>query len=268
MYKMEGDWWKTIFDGLYLATDARSVMSEELTAREIDFVLEFTGAEKSWDILDLCGGQGRHARELSERGFTNAVVYDYSDYLLGYGRDICGERVRFLRGDARDIGIKGESFDLVIIMGNSFGYFPEDDENLKILREARRVLKDGGVILLDIVDRDYIKKNFRPRSVHTADFSKISGEEEGVITVTRTRSIGEGIVSSRELVTADDGGVLRDSRYHERLYGKKEISELLHRIGFGGLTVEMGRGFHEMEGDFGFMESRMMIRGEKARSLS
>jgi D-alanine-D-alanine ligase len=260
---MQGDWWKTIFDGLYLATDARSVMSEELTAREVDFVLEFTGAGNKWDILDLCGGQGRHARELSQRGFGNTVVYDYSDYLLSYGRDICGEKVRFLRGDARDIGIKSDSFDLVIIMGNSFGYFPDDDENLKILKEAKRVLRGGGVILLDIIDRDYISENFRPRSVHTADFSKILGRE-GEITVTRTRSIGEGIVSSRELVTANDGGILRDSRYHERLYGKEEISELLLRIGFGGLMVEMGRGFHEMEGDFGFMESRMMIRGEKA----
>lgn len=256
------EWWKTIFDELYLVTDARSVMSDELTAREIDFVLEFTGAEEGWDILDLCGGQGRHAWELYQRGFQNTLVYDYSDYLIKYGKGDCGEAVRFLRGDARHIGIKDGSFDLVIIMGNSFGYFQDDDENLKILKEAERVLRRGGTILLDIVDRDYIVANFRSRSVHMADFSK-SPRKKSAVTVTRTRNIEEGMVYSRELVTAKGGGILRDSRYQEKLYGREEISELLESVGFGGLSVEMGKGFHEREGDFGFMESRMIITGRK-----
>jgi len=256
------EWWKTIFDELYLVTDARSVMSDELTARETDFILEFTGAEEGWDILDLCGGQGRHARELNRRGFNNTIVFDYSDYLLSYGKGDCCDAVSFLRGDARHIGIRDGSFDLVIVMGNSFGYFPEDDENLKILVEASRVLRRGGTILLDIVDRDYIVANFRTRSVHVADFSHSPGKKSAV-TVTRSRKIDEGIVFSRELVTAKDGGVLRDSRYQEKLYGKEEISDLLGAVGFGELSVEMGKAFHEREGDFGFMESRMIVTGKK-----
>ena len=264
---MEGDeikkeWWKTIFDGLYLVTDARSVMSDELTAREMDFVLEFTGATKDWDILDLCGGQGRHAHELFSRGFEKATVYDFSDYLVKYGKEKCDRNVCFIRGDARDVGVKDGSFDLVTIMGNSFGYFPEDDENLKILEEAMRVLRGGGIVLIDIIDRDYIERNFRPSSVHRAALPK-NANRGGEITVTRTRKIEGNIVHSREVVKGEDGGVLKDNRYSERLYGKEEIAALLSSVGFGGVTVEMGRAFHERPGDFGFMESRMMIKGKK-----
>ncbi len=260
--EIKRDWWKTIFDGLYLVTDARSVMSDELTAREMDFVLEFTGATEDWDILDLCGGQGRHAQELFLRGFEKALVYDYSNYLVNYGKEKCGGNICFLRGDARNVGVKDGSFDLVTIMGNSFGYFPEDDENLKILEEAMRVLKGGGIVLLDVIDRDYIEKNFRPRSVHNATLPK-SSNRNSVITVTRSRRIEGNIVCSREVVKGEDGGVLKDNRYCERLFCKEEITALLNSVGFGGVTVEMGRAFHERPGDFGFMENRMMIKGKK-----
>ncbi len=256
------EWWKTIFDGLYLVTDARSVMSDELTAREMDFVLEFTGATKDWDILDLCGGQGRHAQELFRRGFEKATVYDFSDYLVNYGKKKCDGNVCFIRGDARDVGVKDGSFDLVTIMGNSFGYFPDDNENLKILEEAMRVLRGGGIVLLDIIDRDFVKKNFRSRSVHRATLPEsLNGNSE--ITVTRTRKIEGNIVNSREVVKGEDGGVMKDNRYCERLYGKEEIAALLNSVGFGGVTIEMGRAFYNRPGDFGFMESRMMIKGKK-----
>ena len=58
------DWWKTLFDETYLITDARSVCDEALTCSEVDFLEQALGLEKSWPILDLCGGQGRHSRDI------------------------------------------------------------------------------------------------------------------------------------------------------------------------------------------------------------
>ena len=34
------DWWKRIFDDIYLLTDARSVCDDHLTYREVDLILE------------------------------------------------------------------------------------------------------------------------------------------------------------------------------------------------------------------------------------
>lgn len=47
MVKINPDWWKTIFDEIYLITDVRSVCDEELTSREVDFVAHVQGIEKS-----------------------------------------------------------------------------------------------------------------------------------------------------------------------------------------------------------------------------
>ena len=76
--KINPDWWKTLFDETYLITDARSVCDDELTCREVDMVESRLELQKAWPIVDLCGGHGRHALELSSRGFQDVTVVDYS----------------------------------------------------------------------------------------------------------------------------------------------------------------------------------------------
>lgn len=58
------DWWKTLFDEVYLVTDARSVCNEELTRREVDLVCRLLPIGADDKLLDLCGGHGRHSFEL------------------------------------------------------------------------------------------------------------------------------------------------------------------------------------------------------------
>ena len=38
MVEVNPEWWKTLFDDVYIITDARSVCDEELTCREVDFI--------------------------------------------------------------------------------------------------------------------------------------------------------------------------------------------------------------------------------------
>jgi D-alanine-D-alanine ligase len=38
--KADPDWWKTMFDDVYLLTDARSVCDEDITRREVDLICE------------------------------------------------------------------------------------------------------------------------------------------------------------------------------------------------------------------------------------
>ena len=37
---VDPEWWKTMFDEVYLITDARSVCDETLTGREVDVICE------------------------------------------------------------------------------------------------------------------------------------------------------------------------------------------------------------------------------------
>ena len=47
------DWWKSIFDEVYLLTDARSVGDEALTRREVDVICKMIPMQKHHKILDL-----------------------------------------------------------------------------------------------------------------------------------------------------------------------------------------------------------------------
>lgn len=89
-FQVSNDWWKNVFDEVYLQTDARSVCNQDLTCQEVDFLEHALNlnadSDKDIPILDLCGGQGRHALELSRRGFNNVTVLDYSEYLIEQGK--------------------------------------------------------------------------------------------------------------------------------------------------------------------------------------
>jgi D-alanine-D-alanine ligase len=136
MITVDPDWWKTLFDEIYLITDARSICDDELTCREVDFLEHLLGLDKSAAILDLCGGQGRHSLELSRRGFTDVTVLDYSPVLVEMGKEAAAAEdlnVIFIRADARDTRLRRESIDVIMVMASSFGYFVDDAENMKIL---------------------------------------------------------------------------------------------------------------------------------------
>jgi D-alanine-D-alanine ligase len=65
-FEVPPDWWKSLFDEIYLLTDARTVADRDLTRREVDMVCSLLPLQPGDRILDLCGGQGRHSLELAQ----------------------------------------------------------------------------------------------------------------------------------------------------------------------------------------------------------
>src|SRR3989344_2628886 len=63
------EWWKTLFNSLYLKTDGDVVENDVNTINDIDLLVEKAGIKSDDHILDLCCGQGRHSLELAKRGF-------------------------------------------------------------------------------------------------------------------------------------------------------------------------------------------------------
>ena len=151
---------------MYLKTDADVVEDNAMTCQEIDMFTNFLDLKSSDAILDLCCGQGRHTLELVRRGF-NAEGYDRSRYLIQKARSSAkkeGLSVRFREGDARKLPYSDCSFEVVMVMGNSFGYFETEKDDIRVLKEIFRVLKPRGRILLDVTDGEYVRNNFQARS--------------------------------------------------------------------------------------------------------
>ena len=251
------EWWKELFDEVYLATDARSVCDDDVTRREIDLLMELLPLAPEQEILDLCGGHGRHSMELVSRGFTKCTVFDYSHFLIDRGRaeaERQGREITFLQGDARNTGLPPERFDRVLILGNSLGYDPAPDGDRKILAEAMRLLRSGGRLLLDTVNGETLRTRFHPVAWHEV------GED---LVVCRSRILEADIVLTREMVVSKKRGLVKDSRYSLKLYGPDSMRDLLAGIGFSGIGVIRDFSPFREKGDLGFMNFRMIVTAQK-----
>ncbi len=58
------EWWRYIFNSLYIKTDGDVVEDDEITKNEIDIFISMLNMQKEAQILDVCCGQGRHSFEL------------------------------------------------------------------------------------------------------------------------------------------------------------------------------------------------------------
>lgn len=250
------NWWKTLFDDLYLQTDARSVCDEALTRREVDFLVQKLDLNRSDFLLDLCGGHGRHALEFSRRGFRHIMVVDYSECLLQYGLHAARRNrlsTAFIQGDARCLGFAAHTFKAVLMMGCSFGYFTDDNENSRILKTIYRALQPSGKLLLDLPHREYVIQHFTPRISHQVD-----GLE-----VIRTRELRNDTIYAREEVISPAKGSLRVNHYCTRLYDPETITKLLASSGFGDIHCNLDFMDRSGEGNYGTMTNRMVVTANR-----
>ena len=254
---VDPDWWKTLFDEVYLVTDARSVNDECVTQQEIDIFSTLIPLRPRDHILDLCGGHGRHAMELCRRGFGNCTVLDYSRSLLNIGARIAAQKgcaIRFLQGDARRTPLASGIFDHVLILGNSLGYIPDPDADLLIIKESLRLLKPGGCLLLDVTDGESVRAGIAPQAWH-----QIGSD----IVVCRQREVRDGSIRARELVLSKAGGMIRDKTYSIRLYGEDDLAALARSAGFGDVQVYSDASAMNRTEDVGCMNYRLVVLARK-----
>jgi len=254
---VKNNWWQTLFDDIYLMTDARSVCDEDITCREIDLICELLSIKRHHAILDLCGGHGRHSFEFFARGYTNCTLLDYSQYLVDHAKNYADRHsvtIDIIRSDARETGLPESSFDRICILGNSLGYICEKDADSRIMDEVNRLLRSGGKLLIDISDGDYVTESFTPMAWH---------EIEDDIVVCRQRELRDGSVHAREMVLSKKKGLIRDENYSIRLYNEKSLTSLLGQSGFSDIKIHKGFKAHRKKGDYGFMNNRMVAVCQK-----
>lgn len=253
------DWWRSLFNSVYLKTDADVVENDLNTVRDIDFIVKVLGLQPNDRILDLCCGQGRHSIELARRGFRYVTGVDRSRYLIRLARKRAQAmklQVTFHEGDARRFRLPPDSFHVVTVLGNSFGYFDREEDDVQVLEAIKRVLKSNGSLVLDLADGDWIREHFEPRSWEWID-------EEHFVCRERSLTSDKARLVSREVVVHAERGVLADQFYAERLYSRDHITELLKRTGFdsirhhGGIPTDSDR-----NQDLGMMAHRMLITAE------
>lgn len=256
---LPAEWWKTLFNSLYLKTDADVVENDRNTVAEVDWVVRAAGLEPNDFILDLCCGQGRHCLELARRGFRNVFGLDRSRYLIRLARKRARSQklhVTFHEGDARRFRLPSDRFHCVAVLGNSFGYFDRAEDDTTVLDSIKRVLRSGGQVVLDLTDGQWMREHFERRTWEWIDQDQFVCRERSL------SSDGDRLIS-REVVVHAERGVIADQFYAERLYGQQQIADLLEEAGFtnvrhhGSLQAASDRGH-----DLGMMAHRMLISAQ------
>lgn len=253
---VHADWWSSLFKSLYLKTDGDVVDDYAITRQEIDMFLDILKISPDDKILDLCCGQGRHTLELARRGFKYVEGLDRSNYLIQKAKTNAkkkGLNIKFREGDARKLPYPPDTFDVVMILGNSFGYFESAQDDLRVLREVFRVLQPWGKILVDVADGDFLRKDYQPRSWEWIDKNHFVCRE-------RSLSVDDNRLISREVITNTNKGVIADQFYAVRLYTKENLINLLKRSDFSDIA------FHgefspdsQRNQDLGMMERRLIV---------
>ncbi|MDI6861162.1 MAG: methyltransferase domain-containing protein [Caldisericia bacterium] len=216
-----------------LSSDIEEKEIRDLIKKEIDYLIEILKPKENDRILDLISSHGEYSLELARRGFINVEGLDRSSNLIQKSKLRAKKEnlpVKFREGTPRKLFYPPNSFDVVLLIGNVFGFFETPLDAFNVLKEIFRVLKKGGKIFIDIIDSEYEKKNIVPYYWQWLDKNHYVLRENKL-------SLNEDSLIIREIVSHIQKGVIKDSFFSLRLYTKDEILNLLKRAGFSDIQI-------------------------------
>jgi len=185
------------------------------TQAEVDFITRHLPIAEFRSIIDLCCGTGRHASLLASHGYQ-VLGLDSNTKAIAEAQSSANERLKFLVHDMRQIALLPGSYDAVMNLWQSFGYFDEAT-NRDILRQIADKLNPGGRLVLDIYNRDFFQNHEGSRTF----------EKEGMTVTEEKQMTGPRL---QVTLTYNEGESV--DRFDWHLYTVSELSELLSGFGF------------------------------------
>ena len=140
--------------GFYAEYRSRLSDRSEVTAdteKELEMLEELFKGNEVHDVLDAGGGEGRLAIPLAEKGYSVTNI-DSSEELIENMKKKT-DKVSGVAGDLRELPFQDKKFDAVTFNWHVFCDILGNKGKRRVLDEANRVLRDKGVVALDIPDR-------------------------------------------------------------------------------------------------------------------
>ncbi len=212
-------WFRDWFGSEYL--DLYSHRDRAEARRAVALLREATGLGAGARVLDVGCGPGRHLGELLGIG-CRATGLDLSRHMTEAARAAVPGAL-LVRADMRSLPFRSGCFDAVTSYFTSFAYFDDEDDDLSVLSEVRRVLKSGGWYLLDFLNADEVVANLRKKDRRT-----VSGLE-----VVQERRLAEGgrVIEKRIGIGAGGRAPPREFVERVRLYRPGDLESMLLRTG-------------------------------------
>ena len=201
----EADWFEEWFGEDYLRIYQHRDESE--AERAIELIAAHLPGGEIRGVLDLACGAGRHSKPLCERWWT--VGLDLSAALLRVARRDTPD-APYVRADMRELPFADESFDLVVNLFTSFGYFEDDREHARVLARVRDAMKQDGTFVIDFLNASQVRRNLVPyderveNGVTIEQSRTITPDDRFVEKTIRLREKGREYVERVRLLSAGD----------------------------------------------------------------
>lgn len=112
--------------------------------------------QKMDNFVDIAGGYGRLAKEYLGRA-KHATIFDYSKTELKQAKQEFGDKINTKSGDIYNIPFRDDTFDALMMVRatHHFNNMP------KVTAELYRILKPGGVAVIEVANKRTLPKMFR-----------------------------------------------------------------------------------------------------------
>ncbi len=149
MPQLQKEWFDTWFDTPYYHI-LYSNRNESEAEVFLSNLMQYMAVPKVASILDLPCGKGRHTLFLAEKGYTLTGA-DLSSASIDLAKSYAPEGVTFLVHDMRKPAWN-ETFDYVLNLFTSFGYFETEAEDRAAFTTLSKALKKGGSLVIDFMN--------------------------------------------------------------------------------------------------------------------
>ena len=117
------------------------------------YIHEYLNGDKNKKILDIGAGTGRYSVALAEEGY-DVTALELVKYNLGILKQK-NSSVKAYQGNALKLNrFQDKEFDVVLLFGPMYHLFKFEDK-VKALTEAKRVMKDDGVLFVAYCMNEY-----------------------------------------------------------------------------------------------------------------
>ncbi len=223
-------WYEALFENYGHKYD--SEVFTQGTQGECDFLEKEFGYDKSLKILDVGCGTGRHAIELTKRGY-NVTGIDLSESQLQVAKEKAAAKnlkIKFLKHDARNLPFVNEFDVAVMLCEGGFPLMETDEMNFEILKNVTKSLKKKCRFIFTTLNGLF-------PLYHSVEQFCDSATGEGNATY---RSNTFDLMTFRDhniTEFEDDNGNKKTLDCNERYYVPSEITWLLKSLGFSKVEI-------------------------------
>jgi 2-polyprenyl-3-methyl-5-hydroxy-6-metoxy-1,4-benzoquinol methylase len=254
---MNKQWYETLFENYGQKYDSENFTHG--TVGECDFIEKEINFDKSLKILDVGCGTGRHAIELTKRGYCVTGI-DLSISQLKRAKEKAAENnlvIDFQRQDARNLPFNSQ-FDVAIMLcEGGFSLMETDEMNFEILKNVTKALKPHAKLIFTTCNGLFPLFN-------SVDEFHASAVEEGN-SVCRNNTFDLMTFRGHDFVDfEDDDGNKKTIECNERYYVPSEITWLLKSLKYTKIDIFGAKlGAYSREDKLTVKDFEMLVIAEK-----